>query len=238
MLEEDMEHPVLPKWLENSVIEHNKRRGLYLINSSSVIDNVEFLDNPACCSDSTCHNQYGGYGLDIREGSPTIKNSLFKNSIAGISINDLADPTIENNIFEENEKAINLYRGSPTFSNNQAINNTINGVYVLDHIMQDTTWQADLEYIVDGNISIFEDIIFTMNPGTIVKFYDKYSGISVAGTLRANNVLFTSFKDEPYPGAWDKIEFTPTSINSELNNIILQYAGGGYGTPCSPEMAY
>jgi len=108
MLEEDMEHPVLPKWLidiRDSVIKNNQYRGIRLINSSSAIDNVEFLDNPACCSDSTCHNQYGGYGIGVEGGNSFIKNSLIKKHRYGIHIRDEGEPVLENLIFGTDDEA-------------------------------------------------------------------------------------------------------------------------------------
>ena len=214
--------------LRDSLVEYNMYAGIYLDNSNSLIDNVQFIENEIWCKE--CQNQFGSYGIVIRAEAPIIKNSLFKKNTAGIFIDDFAKPIIENNIFEENEKAVYINDASPYFSGNQAMNNEVNGVFVRGSIGQDTVWEADLPYIVDSSLSVFPDTVFTLKPGVIVKLYDQQSKISVDGTLKAigtesEKIVFTSFKDDPYPGSWDKIYFGPTSIDSELSNVIIEYAG-------------
>ncbi len=213
--------------LKDSIIRYNMYAGISLNNSNSLIDNVQFIENEIWCKE--CHNQFGSYGVEIRGGAPVISNSLFKKNTAGIFIDNLASPIIENNNFEENAKAVYLIKGSPYFSGNQAVNNEINGVFVYTEISQDTVWEADLPYIISSNISVFPDVVFTIKPGAILKFYNEISGISVLGTLKADNVLFTSFSESPYPGSWKKIYFSPTSVDSELTNVVVEYAGAEDG---------
>jgi len=213
--------------LKDSLIRYNMYTGISLNNSSSLIDNVQFVENEIWCKE--CHNQFGSYGIEIRGGAPIIKNSLFKKNTAGIFIDDLASPVIENNNFEENAKAVYLLEGTPLFSNNQAVNNNINGIFVYGDIEKDTTWRHDLPYIISGATTVFENTIFTIDQGAVVKFYDIYSGLNINGTLKANNVTFTSFSEDPYPGIWKKIYFSPTSIDSELTNVIVEYAGAEDG---------
>lgn len=212
---------------KDSIIEHNKRKGLWLINSSSFVDNVQIIDTSLCKG----YREHGGEGLIISGGDPSIKNSLFKNNVVGISINDLAVSLVENNIFEENEKAVLLSNAFPVFINNQAINNNINGILTGGNITQDITWSNNLPYIIDTSINIFQDITLTLDPGVILKFNDKYRKITVDGTLKAignenNKIIFTCLRDDSYPGCWGGIYFTETSKDSELNNVIVEYAGG------------
>ncbi len=236
--------------LKDSTIEKNKRRGVYLINSSSLIDNVQFLNN------RTCTNETGAYGIEVSGGDPAIRNSLFKGNRVGISINkgtDIACPVIENNTFEENQIAIQVSESAPYFNGNQAVNNDINGVVIGNHVEKDTIWQSDLTYVIRDNIAVLQDVVLTLEPGVVVKFYNQYSKMIIAGTLKVNNVVFTSFKDDEYggdtnndndatsprEGNWGYVYFTETSIDSELNNIILRYGGDipSSSSQCDPNMA-
>ncbi len=252
--------------IKNSVIESNQYRGIYLINSNSEIDNTQFLNNQVCCP--TCHNQYGGYALEIEGGRPTIEKSTFKENVYGIYIksketyedNQLiskteTEPIIKNNNFQNNKEApIWLENGNPEFSGNQTTNDAINGILIKNvngySIKNNTTLSANLPYIIDGKIIIPENKTLNIEPGIILKFADKYSGIVVNGTLKANGtedkkIIFTSLKDDEYagdtnndqdktspsPGDWDKIYFTSSSKDSEMKNIIIRYGGGGNSFP-------
>jgi len=70
--------------ISNALIEQNQYRGVYLLNSSSSIENVDFNNNPVCCSG--CHNEYGGWALAVEGGNPSISNSSFENNPVGIYI--------------------------------------------------------------------------------------------------------------------------------------------------------
>ena len=247
--------------LKNSVLEHNKNNGLLLINSSSIIDNVQFLDTAICQG----FLEHGGKGISINGGGASIKNSLFEKNIYGIYINKGQDspatPIIENNIFEENEKPIWVIDSSPSIKGNQAINNDINGAIVSGEISLDTVWEADLTYIIEGGLTISPGVVFTLKPGVVIKVHDCYRGngrIIVNGILKAigaedEKIIFTSFFDDDYGGdtnsdggvtspshgSWGQIYFSPTSAGSELENIILRYGGGFYdpGRDCSIDAA-
>ena len=221
--------------IKNSTFKHNQARGIYALNSSGVFDNIQ-VENTVPCDSLTL--DYAGNGIYVEYGgSPKIQNSLIKNNPIGIMIHENTFPIIENNIFEQNEKPIFVYNGYPYFAGNKAQDNDIDGVYMRGNINHNTSWQADLPYIVGSKIIVFDGSTLTLDPGTVVRFYNEYSGMAIGGNLRANDVLFTSFQEDPAPGDWDKIHFTGTSLNSELNNVIVEYAGGGFGTSCSPSMA-
>ena len=209
--------------IKNSIIKNNQYRGLYLIDSNSIIDGVQFLNNSVCCP--TCQNQYGGYGLEIEGGKPIIKNSIFKSNIYGIYVknkkvykdNQLVsetetEPIIENNNFQNNkESAIWLESGYPQFSGNQTENNGINGILIKNIngylIKNNTTLSADIPYAVAGKLIVPEGKTLNIKPGVILKFSDRHSGIVVEGKLTAigNNsdnekIIFTSLKDDQYFG--------------------------------------
>ena len=85
-------------------------------------------------------------------------------------------------------------------------------------------------YLVDGDLSIHNGAVLTINPGTVLKFYDGYSNILAYGTLKAvgsgsEKIIFTSFKAEPAPGDWLGIKFLSDSKNSEISNAEIRYAG-------------
>jgi len=163
-----------------------------------------------------------------------------KISMERVSLNDWAD----NNLIVHNGEDVedNKVWGTPRAKNSIESPTEISKPLPFDEFEEITLRIESSPYIVKYYIDVPEEKTLNIDSGVVLKFDDSNRKMTISGTLKAigeedDKILFTSSRDEPYPGAWDKIEFTPTSINSELNNIILQYAGGGYGTPCSPEMA-
>jgi len=212
--------------IKDSLFRHNMYNGVRLINSDSLIDNVQFIENAT-------HNVSISIGMLISGGSPIVKNSLFKKNGYGIHICENSRASIENNIFEENENAILMSDSFPYIYGNQVINNNINGILAGGSITQDATWSNDLPYIINRSINIFQDITLTLEPGVILKFDDRNRRITVDGSLKAigtqdNKIIFTSFKDEPQAGDWDQIYFSPLSSGSELVNVTVRYGGGRY----------
>lgn len=228
--------------LKNSTIQNNSRNGLWLTNTSSIIDSVQILDHQLPPYDGFF---LGAKGILIEGGSPTIRNSNIAGNYYGLYINRWYDsekmievpatPIIENNTFEQNSYPIWLGELSfPSFSGNQAINNGIlNGIILGGNIRMDLVLKSDplynLPYIIKNNISVFPDISLTIEPGATVKFSD--SALTIQGTLKALGttdapIIFTSNSEQPAPGQWRGLYFTKTSRNSELENIQLRYAGG------------
>ena len=83
--------------LKNSILEDNYNQGLWLINSSSTIDNIEFLRHNRASSGNK------GKAVYIDGGTPIIKNSTLKNNYYGIYIRN-SEPVLENLIFGEDEE--------------------------------------------------------------------------------------------------------------------------------------
>lgn len=79
--------------LKNSTLEKNDNVAMDLVNSNSVIDSVQFLQN----------NSWSGYGILVQGGSPEIKNSYFGENKYGIYKNKWNDifptPVLNNNTF-------------------------------------------------------------------------------------------------------------------------------------------
>ncbi|MBI3631467.1 MAG: lamin tail domain-containing protein [Candidatus Staskawiczbacteria bacterium] len=93
--------------LKNSTIEKNLQSGVSLLNSSSVIDAVNFLDNEVVPG----YDPRDGEGVFIQGGNPQIMNSYFKRNVYGIKMQSWWNsenkefpplPTFENNTFENN----------------------------------------------------------------------------------------------------------------------------------------
>ena len=220
--------------LKNSVFEKNKGKGLYFYLmdcsvSTSTIDNVQFLDHQKGLDSDV------GVALRVEGGSLEIKNSFFKNNTYGLSLISCASLKVDNNIFEENETPIYVRGGVFSFTNNQMPGNTngLNGIWLCNtNINQDTLWQANLPYIVDGFLRVSQNTIFTLAPGVVVKFYDSTSGMLINGTLKAigtadKKIIFTSRTITP--GSWMQIRFTSLSgDDSELVNTIIEYGGNSY----------
>ena len=213
--------------ISDSIIEGNIYAGIHIIDSNSVIDNVTFIDNIAHCV--SCANQFGGSGILINGGSPVISNSLFDNNRYGAYITSNAKPLFKDNTFQNNETVIFLTDSSIDAENSSLLNNDLSGILVIGNIMEDAVWQSDMPYIIRGGLNVASNL--EISAGSILQFYDKTSRLIISGTLNAqgkNNeeILFTALAANPIPGSWGKIEFSSTSKNSILDNVIVEYGGG------------
>ena len=95
--------------LKNSVVQKNANNGVWLINSLSVIDSVQFSEHII----STAN--FDAKAIYIQGGSQEVKNSYFKNNYYGIYIDNwhndetgedvLGNPVLDNNQFEGSIKA-------------------------------------------------------------------------------------------------------------------------------------
>ncbi|MCX6760512.1 MAG: lamin tail domain-containing protein [Candidatus Nealsonbacteria bacterium] len=226
--------------IEDSIIEKSRTVGLWLINSSTTVNNVNFLNIEGVVIDYFD----SAAGIYIEGGSPVIKNSKFSGNKFGIKILSGATPKIENNIFENNITPIYFNDASPYFKNNQAINNNLNGIFVGPGYISSTTWQADLPYIIE-NGAIGGGAVLSLDPGVIVKFkmgpvykgtMEIYGKILAQGSA-SNPVIFTSFNDDEYggdtnndannsipnKGDWYWLHFFTSG--SVLDNTIIKYGG-------------
>ena len=211
---------------KNSSLEYSSNfRGLYLINSSSTIENATFTN-----FNGPYHYSTGEYpsAIFIQGGNPLIKNSTFKGNTIGIEITGNSTAQIKDNTFEENDTPIFLSTPAyPTFSNNQAVNNDLNGILVGGgDIIDNTVWQSDLPYVIERGKAISATL--TLEAGTIVKFksggYLEISGKLITEGTSNNPVLITSISDSPENG-WQSLIFY--SSGSLLDGVIIRY-GGGY----------
>jgi len=226
--------------IEDSIIEKSRTMGIWLLYSSTTVNNVSFLDMEGAAIDSFDITS----GIFIIGGSPTIINSKFSGNKFGIKVTSKATPKIENNIFENNTIPIYFDDASPSFKNNKAVNNDLDGIYVGTEFVSSTTWQADLPYLVE-NMVIEAGAVINLEPGVIIKFIMRSSykgGMDVYGKLLAqgnnsNPVIFTSFYDDEYggdtnndanssipnKGDWHWLRFF--SSGSVLDNAVVKYGG-------------
>jgi len=104
------------------------------------------------------------------------------------------------------------------------------------------------------NLQVFKGVTLTIEPGVVIKFNGTQSKLHIDGTLKAigtleEPIIFTSFRDDefggdsnldkdasvPGPGDWQGLYFSPDSINSELENVIVRYAGSIFvSSPLKP----
>jgi len=96
--------------IKDSLFRYNKNKGIYLVNSDSLIDNVQFTENVTYCEE--CHNKSISVGVYVSGGSPTIQNSLFKKNGYGIRIQDDGDPSLVDLVFGIGDEAnvCNIYK--------------------------------------------------------------------------------------------------------------------------------
>lgn len=225
--------------IEDSIVEKSLTIGLWLINSSSTINRINFLEIEGTESYEKTAS------LFIEEGNPVIKNSLFQNNKVGIWLTSSATPQIEDNIFENNTKAVYLNNASILFKNNLVENNNVNGILVGPDCWSTTTWEADLPF-VGGGISISSEGSLILQPGTVIKLKDgaiiNVQGKIVAQGTFEKKIIFTSFKDDEYGGDtnndgsstfatssdWHYLRFF--NSNSFFENVIFRY-GGKEGMP-------
>jgi hypothetical protein len=218
--------------LKNSIVGNNRMKGVYLVDSSSAIDNVVFEDHQFGCygpDDGT------GTALHISGGQPIVENSFFENNVNAIEVWSDAISEIRDNVFENNKRPIFVMNASPVFGNNQAIDNDIDGILVRGGIAKTSIWSASLPYIVE-DMTISEGATLVLEPGTVVKFSNANSGMEIKGILEAigtenQRIIFTSNHDEDYggdgAGIWKHLLFH--SSGSVLENTTIKYGGMIFG---------
>ncbi|MBI4836829.1 MAG: lamin tail domain-containing protein [Candidatus Portnoybacteria bacterium] len=222
---------------------------LKLNNSSSPIENSVFLEN------------IKGIVIDGAASHPIVRDSEFRGANhrgTGIEISNGAAPIISSNNFYNLNYPILLKNASPVFSGNLVSNNNHNGVYVhwQTTFTQDLVWQNNLTYILMSNYGDYPTVasgtVLTIEPGTIIKPFSRYTAMVVQGRLEAEGtesepIIFTSFKDDSFGGdsnndrnltspadddlfdsanrgEWYNIVFAAGSSGS-LSNIHFQYGG-------------
>lgn len=105
---------------------------------------------------------------------------------------------------------------------------------VVTDITQSVTWTADKVYTIDSDVTISNNSVLTIQPGTVIKFgangslsigYGSNATILANGTA-ANPITFTSSAALPAAGAWEGLTFYDKTLsNSVLSYCNILYAG-------------
>jgi len=115
-------------------------------------------------------------------------------------------------------------------------------------IQANTTWTAGSVYRISGVVTVNASYVLTIQPGVIVKFQNSGSTrgkLIINGQLQAIGastlpIVFTSINDDSYggdsnhnggatrpnPADWDNITINATGTGSNLDYVLMQYAGG------------
>lgn len=106
---------------------------------------------------------------------------------------------------------------------------------ITENITTNTVWESKFTYIIENNISVNNDAILTIEPGTIIKFNDGIElGIASTGfgTIKAigtalKPITFTSNATVKEKGQWDGIWlYDGTTDACEFIYCNIEYAGG------------
>ncbi|MFH1147589.1 MAG: right-handed parallel beta-helix repeat-containing protein [Pseudomonadota bacterium] len=95
---------------------------------------------------------------------------------------------------------------------------------------QNEIWSGEVHVIAD--VTVPENLILKIEPGTTVKFNDG-AGLYVDGMLAASGtpdagITFTSSSLSPAAGSWDGIRFNESSCDTGLiENALIEYAENG-----------
>ena len=196
-------------------------------------------------------NQNSGYGLHVRNNSsPSIqRNVIIDNAAGGLHYESTSAGTLTDNVIWGNTGyAVDMDTScQPMFANNSAFYNDVNGAHVTTgNVTFSQTWYADLPYVIEGDVTINSGLALTLTPGTVVKFKDTTSSLTVNGALIASGlittpIVFTSLRDDvyggdtdnddgvfwPLPGDWRRITFNGSSDDSRtlLRYTIVRYGG-------------
>ena len=185
-------------------------------------------------SDSTLSDA-GGYGLGL-VGSDAV----------------VTGDTFQRDGFESDGHggAIHMDTASaPTVTGAQISGDFVNGAVIDGGTLPagTTTWNQDVVYWTDGNITIPQNAKLVLNPGQTVKV-GSYLQFIVQGTLQAagtafSPIVFTSKYDDssggdtnddgststPHANDWSGIQFTSTSTADVMDHAEVRY-GGQVGT--------
>lgn len=109
----------------------------------------------------------------------------------------------------------------------------ITQTYVSGPITEETTWfKSNNPYIVTGDVTLLA--ILTIEPGVEVRFEEGFQlRVSAAGILNAqgtinDTITFTSNKDSPEPGDWNRMFIENVPYSTDINYVKIEYANTGF----------
>ncbi|MFH1643155.1 MAG: lamin tail domain-containing protein [Patescibacteria group bacterium] len=208
--------------ISNFSLSNYYLKGIGLVNSNSLLDNIN-ISGPG--------KSTNGIGVSIDGGSTTVQNSFMDQNKYGIYIESGSKPIIENNNFEYNKYPIwitNVNAALPVFVDNQGDNNDFNVISISGNITEDSVLSpsnSTLDYLVNGNLFVAEDVTFSIEPGLNLKF-NSGASLLIRGTLSAigtseKQIIFTDYQGS----SWKTVYFYPESQNSVLTYVLIEHAG-------------
>jgi len=127
-------------------------------------------------------------------------------------------------------------------SNTQSSNGYANIVRVCSNTLTGSaTWSGSYDYLCQNDMTISAEATLMIASGSVVKFEPGHY-LNVLGGLVADDVVFTSRRDDAYggdsngdgastgePGDWDGIIYNTSSTGGSLTDCLVRYAGGSSG---------
>lgn len=203
---------------------------------------------------------YGGYDPNnwavYAAGGNIVKNCEIKNSYRGIYFYDNAQ-LLNNAFLNINYYPVGRYvnKGTPTLIGNTVSNVGYIGIFIPDFGNDSPTLNSmdfagftNVAYMIDGERTIAQGNVLTIDPGVVIKFVD-YGRLTVNGAIKAigkanKKIIFTSYYDDSASGDsnnngtanvpgnqdWSGLDFTGTSSDTDniLKNCEVRYSGYYY----------
>lgn len=200
---------------------------------------------------------YGGYNSDnwavyVSKGN-SVENCEINNSYRGIYFSDNAQ-LLNNSFSNINWYPVGRYlnAGNPVLLGNTVSNVGYIGIFLPGIANESVSLKpmdfagfTNVAYLIDGDRTIPEGKVLTVDPGVVIKFID-YGRIIINGGLKAigkvnNKIIFTSYYDDSAAGDsnnngtanvpgnnnWSGLDFTGTSSDADniLKNCEVRYCG-------------
>ena len=188
------------------------------------------VDSSSPLIQNSLFEQSAQYGVQMLNVSSSLfqHNRLEYNLSHALWISADSDPMILNNTFWHNGGFATYIIGSSSafFQGSWTKGNRVNGIGMTGIFNDNMDLGRDMPYVVDGSLTVGQNVTLAIQPGAVVKFTEA-AKIIVDGTLKAegtveNPVWFTSLKDDsivgdtngdnnnsvPAAGDWESILFT------------------------------
>ncbi|PIQ91567.1 MAG: hypothetical protein COV70_03005 [Parcubacteria group bacterium CG11_big_fil_rev_8_21_14_0_20_39_22] len=231
---------------ENVTVGYADGHGLYFENSTGFVRDSIFSDND---------NYSNSAGLYIVGGEVEVSGNEFSGNTFGLDIENSSDSSVEENIFSDNETALQVSGALPEISDNTGSGNGENaivfglGTTITESGATTTMRTNSLPYLLAYDGYVAEDSTLTFESGVVIKGHDNRG--SKAGQLVVNragariyfdgddsgDLVLTSMNDDsvggtvdsddtlPSGGDWDGISVDDGGEIS-LSGFTLKYAGG------------
>lgn len=170
--------------------------GVYIVNASPVLTGNTI-------------NTVANYGIYVAGGSPTISDNTVNDSMYGIYLTGSSTtPEIMNNTFTGNTYPIYLgaVNSDTSISGNIGSGNTYNVIVLSGTTTGDVTLAAESDFTyAPYRLTVNAGTTLTIEPGSVIKFLNSTSYLSVSGTLVAQGtisepIIFTSINDDTVDG--------------------------------------